>query len=124
MVHARTFLVVAFAASLPICACASSTVTETDGGVPSADGGAQVTPTQARSTARETWLAEAQWTRFYAISAQAVERTTALSHLNASEDAIAASIGAYAGQDAQSALASLLQQRAQLFANFFGPTAV
>ena len=125
MVHARSFLIVALAAGLPISACASSTVSETDAGVPSPDGGsAQVTPTQARSNVREAWLAEAQWSRFYAISAQGAERTTALSHLTASEDAIAASVGAYAGQDAQTALASLLQQRAQLFVNFISPAAV
>ena len=124
MVHARTFLVVAFAASLPIYACASSTVTETDAGAPSPDGGAQLTPTQAQSNVREAWLAEAQWTRFYAISAQDAERTTALSHLTASESTIAATVGAYAGPDAQSALASLLQQRVQLFVSFLAPAAV
>ncbi len=125
MVHARSFLVVALAAGLPIFACATSTVTETDAGVPSPDGGgAQVTPTQARSDVREAWLAEAQWARFYAISAQAAERTTALSHLNASEDAIAANVGTYAGEAAQTELAALLHQRAQLWVNFLSPAAV
>ncbi len=124
MVHARTFLVVALAMGLPVCACSSATPAENDGGVPApADGGAAATSVSVRVDTREAMLAEVQWTRFYAMSAQnaGADKPTAFDRLSRSEDGIASLVGTYAGQQSQATLASILHARAQLFTALVAP---
>jgi len=124
MHHARTFLVVAFSACLPICACAGTTIPgeTTDGGVPQTDGGPEAKAAiQAQVNQRAGWSTETQWTRFVAINASPAELSVASSKLNESEDAIAAMIAPYAGDQAQAQLGRLLHTRAQLWEGLVAP---